>query len=101
VQKGDTGLGAEPMAGDEFGVKVANSDLNGDGIDDLLVTANGGVGAAPLGSGSVYLLYGSAGGLGGAGAETLSADAPPLPGGAQPEEFYGTALAGARGTPAE
>lgn len=100
VQKSDVSLGVVPQAGDEFGVKLASSDLNGDGIDDLIVSANGGLNDAPPGAGSVHLLFGSAGGLGGAGAESLSADAPPLPGGAQPEEFYGTALAGAESTPA-
>ncbi|HET6202670.1 MAG TPA: FG-GAP and VCBS repeat-containing protein [Planctomycetota bacterium] len=57
------GGGASPSAGDTAGCELATGDVNGDGVDDLLIcaqNANGPGGARPD-AGAVYVLFGAPG----------------------------------------
>lgn len=98
LQKGRGDLSGRPHPNDEFGVKLTTSDLNNDGVDDLVITANGGEDTAALGAGSLYVLYGGAGGLQAVGHDVWSAGNPGLPGGPKAEDFFGTAVSGADGS---
>lgn len=76
-------LGIDP--GDHAGISVAAAgDVNGDGLDDVLIGAN----AAAGGAGEVSLLYGSASGLGAGGVFDLASI-----NGANGVRFTGTAPA--------
>ena len=99
LQKGMAGISGNPQPNDEFGVKLTTSDLNNDGVDDLVVTANGGQDISAPGAGSLYVLYGSGSGLQAAGHQVWSAGNPGLPGGPKAEDFFGTAVSGAAGSP--
>ena len=98
LQKGQQGLSGRPQPNDEFGVKLTTSDLNNDGIDDLVVTANGSEDISALGAGSLDVLYGTPDGLQAAGHDVWSAGNPGLPGGPKAEDFFGTAVSGADGS---
>jgi hypothetical protein len=78
---------AEPM--DEWGATLATGDFNGDKCADLAVGAPGEDGSA----GAVTILYGSPTGLTTKGAQQLSQNTPGVPGLAEPNDRFATALA--------
>jgi FG-GAP-like repeat/FG-GAP repeat len=83
--------GSEP--GDGFGDALAVGDFDGDGFADLAV----GVTVEDLGAivdaGAVNVLYGSAGGLTGAGSQLFTQDSPGVGSSAEREDNFGGTLA--------
>jgi hypothetical protein len=78
---------------DEFGAALVAGDFNGDGFADLAVgSPSEGVGAIEA-AGAVNVLYGSAGGLSGAGSQLFSQDTAGVAGRAESFDNFGFALA--------
>ncbi len=93
-KQGASGASGVPDEGDEFGYVLTGIDLNNDSIDDLLVGARGDREAAGSGSGAVFVFYGSPSGL--QSGETWRQNSPGLETDAQPGEFFGAAISGAK-----
>lgn len=84
------GGGRTSGAFESFGQALAAGDLDGDGIDDLAI----GVPFGNAETGSVHVLFGTAGGLtGGRPTVTFTQDSPGVGGGAEPFDQFGGALA--------
>src|SRR5918995_1288864 len=87
------GVPGTAEAFDIFGFALAAGDFDNDGFADLAAGAPGeGVGTI-AGAGAVNVLYGSAGGLSGAGSQLFSQDTAGVPGAAEAFDFFGSALA--------
>jgi hypothetical protein len=69
------------------------ADFNNDGADDLAVGVPFDSVGATVGAGAVNVLYGSGSGLGGAGSQLFSQDTPGVPGVAEADDGFGSALA--------
>ena len=69
------------------------ADFNNDGFADLAVGVFGENLAAAGNGGAVNVLYGTASGLTGTGSQFLTQDSPGVPGGAEPDDSFGLALA--------
>src|ERR687898_198232 len=78
---------------DQFGAALAAGDFNGDGFTDLAVGAPGESVGAIEAAGAVNVLYGSAGGLSGAGSQLFTQDTAGVPSAAEDFDFFGFALA--------
>jgi hypothetical protein len=80
-------------ATDLFGNSLAAGDFDSDDADDLAVGASlEGVGAS-FDAGAVNVLYGTAGGLTGTGSQLFTQETPGVPGTAEFEDWFGSALA--------
>ena len=92
VTQDSPGVGSSAEGEDAFGSTLAAGDFDGDGFADLAVGVwRENVGAAANG-GAVNVLYGTAGGLTGAGSQFLTQDSPGVPGGVEPDDEFGFAL---------
>jgi FG-GAP repeat len=69
------------------------ADFNNDGVDDLAVGVPLDTVGAAVGAGAVNVLYGSVTGLGGTGSQLLSQATPGVPGSAETDDGFGSALA--------
>jgi FG-GAP repeat len=69
------------------------ADFNNDGIDDLAVGVPLDTVGAAVGAGAVNVFYGSATGLGGTGSQLFSQATPGVPGSAETDDGFGSALA--------
>jgi hypothetical protein len=69
------------------------ADFNNDGADDLAVGVPLDTVGAAVGAGAVNVLYGSATGLGGTGSQLFSQATPGVPGSAETDDGFGSALA--------
>jgi hypothetical protein len=79
---------------DAFGAALAAGDFNGDGRADLAVGVPGETVGAAANAGAVHLLLaGETGGLGAAGNRLFHQEVPGIPGVAEPNDFFGWALA--------
>ncbi len=83
---------------DFFGRVLASGDFNGDGFDDLAVgvpaeDVNGSPSSGVTNAGAVQIIYGSASGLGLAWGQQWHQDSANIPGAAEPEDRFGSALA--------
>lgn len=88
------GVPGSAEAGDRFGASLATGDLDGDGFDDLAIgVPDEGIGSTGDGGGMVDVLYGSASGLGGTGAQAWTQDSPGVLGATAFDERFGRALA--------
>jgi hypothetical protein len=86
------GVGGVAELFDQFGAALAAGDFNNDGAEDLAVGAPGESVGAIEGAGAVNVLYGSAGGLSGAGSQLFTQNIPGV-GRAEVFDFFGFALA--------
>jgi hypothetical protein len=83
-----SGVPGAAAAGNAFGGNIAAGDVNKDGYADLAVgVANETVGSA--GAGRAYVLFGSATGLTGTGAQTVSQSTTGVPGGSEKNDHFG------------
>jgi hypothetical protein len=90
------GVPDDNEADDSFGASLVAGDFDGDDFDDLAIGAPfEGVGAQAL-AGAVTILYGSAGGLGTAGAQWLTQGDGVVPGSAEAFDRFGLELASGR-----
>jgi disulfide bond formation protein DsbB len=78
---------------DGFGNALATGDVDGDGFADLAVGVSSESVRAVTIAGAVNLLFGSAGGLGGAGSQVWTQDRPGVPGVAEPFDSLGYSVA--------
>src|ERR687897_193263 len=69
------------------------ADFNGDGADDIAVGVPGESVGSIISAGAVNVLLGSAGGLSGAGSQLFHQDVAGIGSGAEPFDFFGSALA--------
>jgi hypothetical protein len=69
------------------------ADFNNDGFADLAIGVAGENLGAVGNAGAVNVLYGSAGGLTGTGSQLFTQDSPGVPGGSEPGDGFGDALA--------
>ena len=81
---------AEPS--DLFGSSLAAGDFNNDGFADLAIGVPGEDVGTIANAGAVTVLYGSATGLSGSGAQFFSQDSPGVLGAAEAEDGFGSAL---------
>ena len=88
-----SGLGSSAELSDAFGAALAGGDFDHDGADDLVV----GVPSESVGSifdaGAINVVYGSAGGLSGAGSQFFSQETGGVGGIAESSDLFGFALA--------
>ncbi|MEU4681536.1 esterase [Streptomyces xinghaiensis] len=91
------GLAAAPVAhaGVHDSIRAAdrNCDFNGDGRDDVLIGAPGGTVNGDAGAGYITVQYGTSGGLTTSNAVVLHQDSAGVPGGAEPGDAFGRAVA--------
>lgn len=88
-----SGVPGEPEDDDRFGAALAVGDVTGDGRADVLVGTPGeSIGSAAK-AGVVTLLKGSASGLTGTGAQSFDQNHAAVPGGAEPKDAFGAAVA--------
>jgi hypothetical protein len=92
LRQGAGGVAGTAESGDEFGSSLAAGDFNNDGFADLAVgvplEAIGSVG----GAGAVDVLYGSAGGVTGAGSQLFRQGAGGVAGTAETDDLFGHVL---------
>ncbi|MFE4965776.1 FG-GAP-like repeat-containing protein [Streptomyces sp. NPDC056660] len=77
---------------DGFGWSLSAGDVNGDGYADIAVGAYAETLGAKKQAGTVTVLRGSASGLTGSGAKLFSQDTTAVPGTAQSQDFFGSAV---------
>ena len=82
---------AEP--GDSFGDALAVGDFDGDGVTDLAVGVSLEAVGTVADAGAVNVLYGTAGGLTGAGSQLFTQDSPGVGSSAETEDNFGGVLA--------
>ncbi len=87
------GIANRPDRGDLFGSALVAGDFDGDGLDDLAIAAKGEDLAGQRDVGVVHVVYGSDGGLDGAGSVLIKPTDPAIPGGGQRGAKFGYALA--------
>jgi hypothetical protein len=88
-----TQVGSAPEPRDHFGAALVTGDFNHDGFADLAAGAPfEGVFSTPR-AGAVSVLYGSTSKLTRTGGQIFTQDSPGVPGAAEPEDFFGNALA--------
>ncbi len=87
-----TGLGASADIGDHFGAALTVGDFNGDGYDDLAIGAPDDV-VNGVGSGAVYILFGSRHGLKATGSQSFHQDTSGINGIGEAGDKFGAALA--------
>jgi hypothetical protein len=88
----DTGVPGLAEPGDGFGDALAVGDFDGDGFADLAVGVSLEDVGAVVDAGAVNVLYGSAGGLTGAGSQLFTQDSPGVISRAEPQDDFGDAL---------
>ncbi|KAB2964344.1 MAG: hypothetical protein F9K16_04545 [Thermoanaerobaculia bacterium] len=91
----DPGVPGTAEDGDRFGAAVAAGDFDGDGYDDLAVGLPGEDVGVVADAGGVNVLYGSASGIAGDGAQYFDQESPGVIGGAETDDRFGQALAAA------
>ena len=85
---------SEPYDIDRFGHALAAGDINGDGYDDLAIGApEEDINGLHYDEGVVHVLYGDSIGLTGAGKELFHQKLSTVPGWAEPQDGFGSALA--------
>jgi Ca2+-binding RTX toxin-like protein len=77
---------------DTFGASVVVGDYNGDGRDDLAISAPGAADAGAATTGTVHVLYGSATGLTEVGDQLWHQDSVGIQGVAEANDYFGDAL---------
>jgi hypothetical protein len=87
------GVGSIAEVLDVFGYAVAAGDFNRDGFADLAVGAAFEDVGAVQAAGAVNVLPGAPGGLTGTGSQLLAQDSPGVPGSAELDDVFGSALA--------
>ena len=87
------GLAGSAEAGDRFGEQLAGGDFNGDGFDDLVVASPGEALGSRTASGVIHVLSGSGSGLRSVGSLVLHQGTPGVPGSAERNDLFGSALA--------
>jgi FG-GAP repeat len=85
--------GGHAEAGDGFGRVVAVGNFNGDGFGDLAIAAPGENVGSMRDAGAVNVLYGSASGLSGVGAQQVTQNSPGVGSSAELDDVFGAALA--------
>ncbi len=93
LTQGTGGVPGTRTDGNVFGLSVVAGDFNGDGKADLAVGATGDSAGSVVEAGSVTVLYGSAAGLTGTGAQRFTQDSPGVPGTAEEGDGWAFSLA--------
>ncbi|NTV04631.1 hypothetical protein HGA89_06970, partial [bacterium] len=86
-------LGATAAVDDFFSTALASGDFNGDGADDLAVSATGRQVGSSTNAGVVYVIFGSDAGLVATGSQAWSQDSPGVGGVSEPNDHFGSKLA--------
>ncbi|WP_161624890.1 FG-GAP repeat protein [Streptomyces spectabilis] len=86
------GVPDEGEDGDEFGASASVGDVDKDGYADVVVGAPGEDVPGRTATGAVHLLKGSAAGLTGTGAQVLDQDTAGVPGAAENDDRFGSAV---------
>ncbi|MFD7705214.1 FG-GAP-like repeat-containing protein [Streptomyces caelestis] len=89
ISQNTAGVPGDNETGDGFGYEVSLGDINGDGHDDLVIGAPGEDLGGVEDAGMVSVIYGGAGGLAEAGAQSLHQDTPGVPGGNEEGDGFG------------
>lgn len=87
------GVPGEAEQGDWFGSSVAVGDLDADGYDDVAVGAHGEDVGRRVDAGAVTVLYGSRSGITSKRSRTLTQDTHGIPGTAEKDDYFGSAVA--------
>ena len=90
--QGAGGVAGRAEAGDEFGFSLASGDFDNDGFADLAVGASGETVGTVEAAGAVNVLYGSAGGLTGAGSQLFRQGAGGVLGSPESVDLFGHAV---------
>ena len=85
-------MGGSTEASDEFGRSLATGDFDHDGYADLAVAAPAEDVGGVFDAGAVNVLYGSAGGLTGAGSQYFTQDTPGVGSSAEQSDLFGAEL---------
>ncbi|MDA2978941.1 MAG: FG-GAP-like repeat-containing protein [Actinomycetota bacterium] len=87
-----SGVAGAGEAGDEVGFSLAAGDLNGDGIDDLIVGAPGEDVGMRVDAGAINVLFGSQTGLSTTDSRVITQASPGIAGGAEAGDRFGAAV---------
>jgi hypothetical protein len=93
ISQATPGIDDVPETGDRFGATVAAGDVNGDGIDDLVIGAPGESVGSATSAGLVTIVPGSATGLAMTQSTTITQNTTGLSSVAEPGDTFGTSLA--------
>ena len=90
---GSAGLTTTPEAGAWLGHAAVAADFDGDGFEDLALSIPRATVGGDAVAGEVLVLYGAEGGLSADGHQVWNQDSPDIPDSAEPNDFFGWALA--------
>jgi len=89
-----SGIPDDPEEFDRFGQALSSADINGDGIDDLIVDAPTEDVDGVSDAGAVFIIFGTPDGLKGRHAQMLTQETPGIKDSADPGEEFGLGLPG-------
>ncbi|BBC34941.1 hypothetical protein SGFS_062350 [Streptomyces graminofaciens] len=92
VDQDTEGVPGTNESGDSFGTAVSVGDVDGDGYADVAVGAPSQDVGTLAGAGSIWLLKGSSSGLTTTGAQSFTQDTTGVPGAAEANDWWGSAL---------
>ncbi|MEU4038465.1 FG-GAP repeat protein [Streptomyces collinus] len=93
VDQSTAGVPGTAERGDEFGSSLTVTDLNHDGLADIVVGAPGEAIGTKTSAGAVTVIPGRRSGTPGTGSYTITQDSPNVPGGSESGDEFGSSLA--------
>ncbi|MCS0605714.1 FG-GAP-like repeat-containing protein [Streptomyces sp. LP11] len=95
IDQNTPGVPGAAERGDKFGSSLTMSDLNRDGLADIVVGARGEAIGTKTDAGAVTVIPGRRSGTPGSGSYTITQDSPDVPGGSERGDEFGSSLAAA------
>jgi len=86
------GIATDPQSGDQIGLALSAGDFDGDGFDDLAISAGGEDTLGIANSGAIHVLYGAPGGLKSGGSQFFHQDTAGIADAVEMNDRFGSTL---------